>query len=63
MPKTGFITTESGVEISEALACASRERNMSKAKIIQEALFKELAKELLHNQKLSSNIANTKGIS
>ena len=57
MPRTGFIMTEIGVPLSEALTRASRERNISKAKIVREALFKALAKELLENQRLEANIS------
>ena len=56
MPKTGFITTEIGVPLSDALTRASRQRNKSKSRILREALFKELAEELLDNQRLEANI-------
>ena len=56
MPKTGFIMTEIGVPLSDALTRASRQRNKSKSRILREALFKELAEELLDNQRLEANI-------
>ena len=49
--------TEIGVPLSDALTRASRQRNKSKAKIVREALFKELAEELLDNQRLEANIS------
>lgn len=57
MPRIGFIMTEIGVPLSDALTRASRQRNKSKAKIVREALFKELAEELLDNQRLEANIS------